>query len=184
LSVRTRTKNQLPMRFRLCLQATPQSLLPFNYQYPLSAAIYKIIDRADKAFAAFLHNQGYGAGHKKFKLFTFSDIRTPFVRKDDRMQLLNGEAELIICFYLPLAAENFIRGLFMHQHLEIADRRSKTVFHVTQVESLPEGLNGQTTLLLQPLSPVVAGWKNDRGHYVYRSPADEDFAGCLYHNWK
>ncbi len=66
------------MRFNLRLHTEKFSLVPFNYQYPLSAAIYKIIQSADHAFAAFLHDTGYGKGHKSFKLFTFSDIKTPF----------------------------------------------------------------------------------------------------------
>jgi CRISPR-associated endoribonuclease Cas6 len=171
------------MRFRLSLYTQQASLLPFNYQYPLSAAIYKIIERADSAFASFLHDTGYGEGHKSFKLFTFSDIRTPFERKGDRMQLISGEAELIICFYLPQAAENFIKGLFMNQQLEVADRVSKTVFHINSVESIADSLNNKTKVVLQPLSPLIVGRKNDRGHYDYRSPEDEDFAECLYYNW-
>ncbi len=171
------------MRFKLSLQTQRGSLLPFNYQYPLSSAIYKIIQRADSEFAAFLHDTGYGEGHKSFKLFTFSDIRTPFVRKGDRMQLGTGEAELTVCFYLPLAAENFIKGLFMNQQLEVADRLSKVVFQISQVEFLAEQIVRETGVILQPLSPVVVGRKNERGHYDYRSPEDADFAECLYYNW-
>lgn len=173
------------MRLKLNLQTLhKQSLLPFNYQYPLSAAIYKIIQAADAEFAAFLHDKGYGEGHKNFKLFTFSDIRTSFIKNGDRMQLQTGEAELIVCFYVPQAAENFIKGLFINQHLEIADNKSRTVFQITQIESLP-GENYKTgeTMLLQPMSPLVVGKKNDRGHYDYRSPEDEDFTDCLIHNW-
>ena len=33
--------------------------LPVNYQYPLSAVIYQILQRADSGYAAFLHNSGY-----------------------------------------------------------------------------------------------------------------------------
>lgn len=171
------------MRFQLSLHTNRGALLPFNYQYPLSSAIYKIIQRADKDFASFLHNKGYGEGHKSFKLFTFSDIRTPFQKRGDRMQLLTSEAELIICFYIPLAAENFIKGLFMNQQLEIADRLSKVVFEITQIESIAEEVNGKTEIIVQQLSPLVVGKKNERGHYDYRSPEDEDFIECLYYNW-
>ncbi|MBA2746777.1 MAG: CRISPR-associated endoribonuclease Cas6, partial [Flavisolibacter sp.] len=134
-----------------------KALIPFNYQYPLSSAIYKIIQAADREFASFLHNTGYGEGHKSFKLFTFSDVRTPFDHRGDRMQLRTGEAELTICFYLPQAAETFIKGLFMNQHLEIADRASKTVFQIIGVESLPSGKEGKERVVLQPLSPIVVG---------------------------
>lgn len=172
------------MHFKLNLQSTQkQSLLPFNYQYPLSAAIYKIIQSADAKFAAFLHNTGYGKGHKSFKLFTFSDLKTPFINNGDRMQLQTGEAELIVCFYMPQAAENFIKGLFINQQLEIADFRSKAIFNIVGVESLHQETQRKATVLLQPLSPIVVGRKNEKGHYDYRSPEDEDFAECLYHNW-
>ncbi len=133
------------MRFKLSLQTNPGAFIPFNYQYPLSSAIYKIIQSADAEFAAFLHNTGYGEGYKQFKLFTFSDIKTPFQKRGDRMQLITGEAELIICFYMPVAAENFIKGLFMNQHLEIADAGSKTGFTITAVESY------RRPLLMMPL---------------------------------
>jgi CRISPR-associated endoribonuclease Cas6 len=173
------------MRFKLNLQSIhKQAILPFNYQYPLSSAIYKIIQSADAEFAAFLHNTGYGHGHKSFKLFTFSDIRTPFVKNGDRMQLQTGDAELIVCFYIPQAAENFIRGLFLDQQLQIADHKSRTTFLISQVESMHVPYNSKTQKqVLQPLSPLVVGKKNNRGHYDYRSPEDEDFRDCLLHNW-
>jgi CRISPR-associated endoribonuclease Cas6 len=98
------------------------------------------------------------------------------------MQLLTNEAELIICFYLPQAAENFIKGLFIHQEIEIVDQYSKAVFQVKGIESLTE-TKAAMRVLLQPLSPVVAGRKNERGHYDYRSPEDADFSDCLVHNW-
>lgn len=171
------------MRFHLTLHARSGSLLTFNYQYPLSSAIYKLIQHADANFAAFLHDHGYGDDRKRFKLFSFSDLRTPFTRRGDRMQLVSGEATLAICFYLPQAAEAFIRGLFLHQKLEIADRVSKTVFQIAGVESLPPPFPAKGPVLLQPLSPLVVGRKNSRGHYDYRSPGDVDFSECLYYNW-
>ena len=172
------------MRFKLTLQTVhKQALLPFNYQYPLSSAIYKIIKSADKEFAAFLHNKGYGEGYKSFKLFTFSDIKTSFLKNGDRMQLQNDQAELLVCFYIPEAAENFIKGLFLNQQLEIADYKSKTIFEITHLESLPSNHNNKPIKVLQPISPLVVGRKNDRGHYDYRSPRDEDFEDCLLHNW-
>lgn len=172
------------MRFKLNLHSRQnRSQIPFNYQYPLSAAIYKIIQSADTDFAEFLHDTGYGQGHKSFKLFTFSDIKTPFIKNGDRMQLETDEAELIICFYMPQAAENFIKGLFINQQLEIADSQSKAVFNIVGVESLPSEMHQNETVLLQPLSPMVVGRKNERGHYDYRSPEDADFTECLYYNW-
>ncbi|HEX8356165.1 MAG TPA: CRISPR-associated endoribonuclease Cas6 [Segetibacter sp.] len=172
------------MRFKLTLQALHKpALLPFNYQYPLSSAIYKIIQSADQQFASFLHNRGYGEGHKSFKLFTFSDIRTPFSKNGDRMVLQSDFAELIVCFYISQAAENFIKGLFINQQIQIADHTSKTTFQIIQVESQPSTHISGGVQILQPVSPLVVGRKNERGHYDYRSPQDEDFVECLVYNW-
>ena len=50
------------MRFKLTLLAKQNSntIIPINYQYPTSAAIYKIIKKADAEFSSFLHDEGYG----------------------------------------------------------------------------------------------------------------------------
>lgn len=176
------------MRFKLLLQTIQnKALLPFNYQYPLSAAIYKIIERADSAFSLFLHDTGYINGNKRFKLFTFSDIQTPFVKSGDRMLLTTDHAEIIVCFYMPQAAQNFIKGLFMNQQLEIADAKSKVVFTVFSVEALGDDVmkkdGVEASMIIKLLSPLVAGKKNERGHYDYRSPEDADFVDCLVYNW-
>lgn len=172
------------MRLKLTLQTLHKpTFLPFNYQYPLSAAIYKIIKLADEEFATFLHNEGYSNGYKNFKLFTFSDIKTSFKRNGDRMQMDNEHAELIVCFYISEAAENFIKGLFLNQQLQIADRKSKTTFQVIRVAALPGNIGKSPVTVLQPISPLVVGRKNERGIYDFRSPEDEDFAECLLYNW-
>jgi len=178
------------MRFNLSLTRTgTHALLTFNYQYPLSAAIYKIISRADEAYADFLHNKGYGDGLKSFKLFTFSDLKAPFKIRNDGLQLLNRQAELVVSFHLPQAAESFIKGLFMNQELEIADRQNRVVFSITQVTAQPAlaGISQSGNiqeLLLQPLSPVVCGVKNEQGNYSFLSPEHPDFVRQLLYNWQ
>lgn len=171
------------MRFLLTLENKKfPALLPVNYQYPLSAVIYKIIQKADAGFAAFLHDTGYGKG---FKLFTFSDIITPFKIQGDRMQLLTNKAVVNICFYLPYAAENFIKGLFLNQEIEIGDKISRAGFHVSQIESIAKDLDtGENkNIVLQPLSPIVAGIKNENGIYTYLDPGDPRYATSLVYNW-
>ncbi|WP_315815119.1 hypothetical protein [Paraflavitalea speifideaquila] len=177
------------MRLLLTLYSPEHKpVIPINYQYPLSAAIYKVIQKADTGYAAFLHNTGYGksGSAKQFKLFTFSDIRGPFAPPtNDRLYLKSQEIKVIVCFHVPHAAESFVKGLFMNQQLEIADTGSRSVFTIRQVEALPSGLSAEknTPVLLQPISPIVTGVKNDRGHYDYRSPQDVDYTTCLLHNW-
>jgi len=171
------------MRFLLTLTTSkPGQRITLNYQYPLSAAIYKIIQRADEAYAAFLHNEGYRHGGKSFKLFTFSDLSTPFDIMGDRMIMRTNTASLTICFHVPDAAENFIKGLFMNQQLDIADNRDRASFIVQQVAAEKMPALQQQTVLLQPMSPIVVGRKNERGNYDYLTPVDKDFAALVCNN--
>lgn len=178
------------MQLRLILTGPKGQLIPINYQYPLSACIYKIIERADAAYSLFLHNQGHHANArlKAFKLFTFSNLSMPCKRVDDRLQIEGNRAEMQIAFHIPETAEKFVIGIFKDQQVEIADRYSKASFTVSGVEVLP-GLITKTNIpdemmqaTLHPLSPVVIGHKNERGHYTYLSPDHPDFIHWLLHN--
>ncbi len=64
------------MRFRLSLnRTTKQRMLPMDYQYYISAWIYKVLKQADENFALFLHEKGYGKNDPKlYKLFCFSPL--------------------------------------------------------------------------------------------------------------
>jgi CRISPR-associated endoribonuclease Cas6 len=177
------------MHFLLTLSTdSSRQQLPVNYQYPLSAVIYKILQRADSEYADFLHNSGYKkeGSLKTFKLFSFSDIKTPFQNTGDRLLLLTRYAELVVSFHLPQAAENFIKGIFQHQQIEIADKKSRVVFMIDQVSALPLPLAAgeMQEVLLQPLSPVVAGNKNEKNEYTFLSPEHPDFVRRLMYNWK
>lgn len=172
------------MRLKLTLSPKQPKILPFNYQYPLSAAIYRIIQRADEQYADFLHKNGYQHQYhgKSFKLFTFSDLRTPFKILGDRLIITGDTAELLVCFHIPEASSNFVKGLFIDQQLEVADRHNKVCFRVLQVEAIPASPS-QEELTLQPLSPLVCGRKNQQGHYDFLSPFDEGFASSLTYSW-
>lgn len=160
--------------------------IPVNYTYPLSAALYRIIAKGDAQYASFLHERGYGKG---FKFFTFSQINCPFTIEGDRMHLLHNELYFHVAFHLPLAAENFVKGLFQSEHIDIADKKSRASFAVQSVESLPNPLqqykdNEIVSVRLSPLSPIVAGLQNEKGQYEFLSPEDPRFAESVIYNWR
>lgn len=176
------------MRFRITLQTAdrPGTRIPINYQYPLAAAIYKILDNADEGYARFLHQQGYGKG---FKLFTFSQIRCPFRIEGDRFIILGSEISFEIAFHLPDAIQNFIKGLFQTQMIDIADKTSKATFTISSVESRQNRLahfaaEEPIVMRLRPLSPIVAGYHNEEGRYTFLSPDDKEFSASLAYNWR
>src|SRR5690554_1855314 len=103
------------MRFKLTLnRTTKQRMLPMDYQYYISAWIYKVLKQADKDFARFLHEQGYGEGENKlYKLFCFTrfDFGRPILWKDKKLfEVTIQEIGLKISFDVTEAATHFIRG--------------------------------------------------------------------------
>lgn len=175
------------MRFTLKLVSVHRmAVIPINYNYPLSAAIYRIIAKGDSNYAAFLHKTGYGKG---FKLFTFSQLNIPFKIEGDRLRLVGNEASFQVAFHLPEAMENFVKGLFQSEEIVIADKKSKSGFTVKSVESLPNPLqsfneNEIVNIQLKPLSPVVAGIQNEKGNYNFLPPDDIRFTESLVYNWR
>ena len=176
------------MKFKPILRQNSGNKIPFNYQYPLSAVIYKIIDRADKDYAERIHKDGYGKG---FKFFTFSELNFKSI-KWDKEGLLVGEQEVLslyIDWFIPKAYQNFMKGIFKDKVIDIADKSCKTSFEIISVEIVETHIsqykdNEIIKVDLLPTSPICVGRKNERGNYDYLKPDDENFTQYLLKNWK
>ena len=59
---------------RLLITLTGGARLSLAYRREQQGLLYNLL-RADPTYSAFLHDQGYEAGKKRFKLFTFSALR-------------------------------------------------------------------------------------------------------------
>jgi CRISPR-associated endoribonuclease Cas6 len=96
------------MRLQLTLQHPPNQVLPVNYQYLISSWIYRTLGNADAAFAQQLHEQGYDFGGKKYKLFTFSNLRPKWFDLDKRnatFTLAKSPTTLELSFHVDEAVE-------------------------------------------------------------------------------
>lgn len=161
--------------------------MPFNYHYPLSAAIHAIICRSDSEFASFLHDVGYG--RERFKLFTFSDVTIPFTAKGDRMLLLGEHGSFKVCFHMPDAAEHFIKGLLSSQRLIIGDQDSSVNFQIEDVENcfnrVLERPGDVISVIVQPISPIVVSGrgKEKSSPPRYFSPYELEFVDRLIFSW-
>ena len=75
------------MRLKLSMMPLNKgTAVPLNYNYPLSAAIYKFLAAASPEYAIWLHDLGYRSpAERLMKLFTFSRLNIP------RVQMHNGK---------------------------------------------------------------------------------------------
>lgn len=168
------------MRFQLTLnRTTKQRMLPMDYQYYISAWIYKTIGKADKEFARFLHDEGYGADPGKlYKLFCFSRLNfgKPRMWKEKKLfEISNHDIGLQISFDVKDAASNFIKGLFMEQEFYLGDKFNGIDFRVAQVTVLDEPEFDETMIYHLQTPWVVSYRPEGRKHPLYLSPDDEMF---------
>ncbi|WHT73338.1 CRISPR-associated endoribonuclease Cas6 [Myroides odoratimimus] len=175
------------MRFRIKLEAIDKErIIPANYQYPLSAAIYKIISKGDNDYATFLHQEGYGKG---LKLFCFSDIKCPFVIEGDRLLLQQNELEVQVAFHLPEAMQHFVQGLFASEKINISDKKSRQDFRVKTIERINNKLsvykeNEIVSICVRPISPLVIGLKREDWSYEYLNPEHSRYQEMFVYSWR
>jgi CRISPR-associated endoribonuclease Cas6 len=174
------------MQFELTLRVLDhkQAVLPLNYQYEISAWIYRVLANANQAYATFLHEQGYLTGRKSFKLFCFSNLNVPEYKiQGDRMQIHSEHVYLRISFYLDKASEQFVHGLFQDQRLSIGDTLSKVHFEVQGIDMKIPQLPTQGKVVIRTASPIVIGRKREgTGKEDYLSPLEPDYGELLFYN--
>jgi len=174
------------MRFKITFQTEEksfESIIPLSYQYELSAWIYRVISSGNPEFSRWLHNRGYIAEGKSFKLFTFSRLQIPrkqFQISDDRLIIIKGEILIYISFLLERAAEPFIIGLFRNQNMLLGDRKSRAAFVVKSIESLSDP-EFTETLSFHTLSPIVIN-KVDGKHGEFLKPGHPEYENLLFQN--
>ncbi len=157
-------------------------MLPMDYQYYLSAWIYKVIGTADQDFSRFLHSVGYSDGNKRFKLFCYSPLSfEKYISWKEKalFEINSNSLEMMVSFHMPEAAGHFIAGLFSNQEVYIGDKFNGLDLAVIQVERLPEG-NHEGTVKYKALSPIVISYHYEGDRYArYLSPNDSGYADMV-----
>lgn len=168
------------MRFGLTFtRIGKQKMLPMDYQYYISAWIYKVLHQADADFAEFLHQKGFGNSELKlYKLFCYSRLEfgTPKLWKEKRLfEISKRQIHLQLSFDVPEVAGNFIKGLFMLQEFYLGDKFNGIDFSVSNVEGIANP-NFAPIMKYQLLSPwVVSVKKAGNQHATYLTPHAPDF---------
>ena len=176
------------MRFHLSLKVERQvfgNKLPINYQYELSAWIYRIIAQGDRLYAEWLHQNGYADKHRNFRLFVFSNIYSPGIKNEnDRLLFHSDKASFYLSLLPEKSTEAFIKGIFREQEFTLGDRVSKVQFAVQQVDLTPPP-DFSNSFVFKTLSPVVvSAGQEDRLHARYVAPDEDDYGQLIINNLK
>lgn len=174
------------MRFKLQLEVNKRAFgnrLPINYQYEQSSAIYRILARADKDYATWLHENGFRMENgKTFKFFSYSrfDIeRYKILHEEGRLLILSDTVEWQISFLPEKSTQSFIQGLFMDQIFEIGDRKSTVQFIVRNVEMMPSP-EFTEEMMFRTLSPMCLKLRHEGRKVDYLSPTDSAASYILF----
>jgi CRISPR-associated endoribonuclease Cas6 len=172
------------MRISLSLQCAPNSVLPMNNRYELSAILYRIIEQSSPEFSEWLHSKGYPSDGRFFKMFTFGNLNPlPYRLAQDGIIAQSGNVQWEISFCVEEIIEKFVAGIFQSQRFGLGNAQHKAVdFKITNVEILAQP-NFQTTMRYQTLTPILIGERSsDERHETYLSPLDEGFERVFLHN--
>lgn len=181
----------LVMRLRLTMRPLErESRIPINYQYPLSAAIYKILAAASPMYATQLHDGGYvSPTGQLMKLFVFSRMEIARMRHEGRILIAEDFSPCAIYLASPMFdfIENFVAGLFERKELVLGNAYTVARFQVETVEQIPapdfEGLlDTASELHCLSLSPINIGVQRQGRPSLYLDPDHPGFPEAIRQN--
>lgn len=162
------------MRFKISIRINKHisgNRLPLNYAYELQSVIYKIFAGADAEFSEWLHNNGYSANKKKFKLFTFSRLHIPQYKIDGSfLHILSDNVVWYVSFLPERSTNEFIKGVFSQQEFDLGNRQCRVRCCIESVEMVSTPMYAET-MHFSLLSPICITLKRSDGSNEYISPS-------------
>lgn len=176
------------MRFGITLRIDRDKFgdeMPINYQYELSAWIYKTLARSDAEYSTWLHDNGYTyTDAKAFKFFCFSQLhfrRFEIMRQEGRIKVVDDLVDWYVSFMPEKGTETFVRGLFRNNTIIIGDAKSKVAFKIINVEGLCP-IRYYDKMTFEAISPICMKRMLPDGKAEYISPKENDYKDLVYQN--
>lgn len=179
------------MRIKITAITDRPASFPFNYQYPLQAAIYALIRESSSEYSKFLHEQGYVKDgiNRVFKFFTFSKLKfSPKLCGKTGFENVR-QIEFIFSTIVEESLGHMILGIFSDRkmHLRINGKGlNLTIVNVDVLEDLVFS-DKEKFICLSPIA-VSTMVENDKGRKVphflnYMIPRERDrFAESIKNN--
>lgn len=173
------------MRFKLTLAIDKSVLgnkISLNYNYELSALVYRVLSKSNTTFSEWLHENGFQTGKKQFKLFTFSRLYIPKYRiEGEFIKILSDTVEWQISFLPERSTQEFIQGIFREQTFELGNRQANIRFSVREISVMPPPVF-RKTMEFQSLSPICVSYRRENGKVDYLSPDNPEVVPLIRQN--
>jgi CRISPR-associated endoribonuclease Cas6 len=167
------------MRFRLSLVIiSKNNIIPVNYQYQITAWVYKLLQSSHSPMKRFLFAAGPGQEEHHRKLFTFSNLDFyPYkvYHPEQMIEITGRRATFELSFLMDHIAEKFILDLFDRQRFAIGNGTNQVMFEVRHIASLT---TPQFTETMQYAcqSPIILSRKTDEiGYPQYLNPIGKGY---------
>lgn len=166
------------MRVTLELGYEGKLSLPVQYNYPVQGFLYGNIT---EELGAFLHDEGFVYGKRKFKMFTFSRLRGEYELKGDRIEFRSPPIRLTISSPYGRFIEEFANTLLRMEEQELGGGK----IYVASIKVHPEPEIG-TEVMVKTLSPVVVystlHTSEGKKKTYYYSPYEAEFGDLMDKN--
>ena len=154
---------------------TENLCLPLAGNHILQGFIYRVVS-ADPRYAAFLHDAGYRAEEKHFKLFLFRPLYGKYTVSGKQitfpeyahLELRSPSADFIQAFLT--ACRPGMRFFLQNQPVTVTDCR---------LENAPLM---QENMLVRTTSPITVHRTDEMRHTIYYRPSDADFYELIAEN--
>ena len=168
------------MRIQIIADVGKGITLPINYNHLLVGIIYRFLSASNPEYADFLHDEGYSAAEKRFKLFTFSQLMADN-RRIHGDQIYFG-SQLI--WYVSSPIETFLSHFadtLLTQGVISFDKHQLKVIDVR----IPRIPRIQPDMRFRCLSPIVMSTvreNNDKRSTHYCLYDDPEISELIRHN--
>ena len=144
------------LQITMCAEHLPTGI-PLNYNHSIASAIYQVLHTSSSDYSTNLHDRGFEFGGKRFKLFTFSQLRV------SQRSVNNGELVIRsnpITLYVSSPKEEFskhlIDGMLKRPEIQFGDQHLRIV----EIRETPEP-DFNATQHFVCLSPITVSTHTD-----------------------
>lgn len=161
------------MRLQVVLTSDTDVLIPWNYSYLLHGFLYQAITRSEPELGFFLHEEGFQAGNRRYKMLLFSRLFPKSAKPVDTGLIMSPPIRWWVSSPLSGPIEALAKTMLTEMEVSIGQTR----MYVERIELEPQP-KFEGRLLCETISPIIASTGVQRGeklHKKFLSPNDDNF---------